>query len=157
MRARRLCALLLAALLCLTGCGSLNFTSAEPIEVVSYDGSTIGDRTPTCTANPELAEELRAGIMAQQNVTLHGWELDTVTACLDELMALPDYFWFRGYHVQATTGLRTEAEISFTWLYDDGPAKYVSMCRKADEILAGAPWAGTTPSRCTSTTGSRRT
>ena len=36
MRARRLCALLLAALLCLTGCGSLNFTSAEPIEVVDF-------------------------------------------------------------------------------------------------------------------------
>ena len=139
---KRLCILFLAAIVCLSGCGSLNFTSAEPPEIVSFDGSTIGDRTPTCTANPALAEQLRAAIMEQRDATVRGWELDTVTACLDELMALPDYFWFRGYHVQATTGLRTEAEISFTWLYDDGPAKYVSMCRKADEILAGAPWAG---------------
>ena len=35
MRAKRLCALLLLAALCLSGCGSLNFTTAEPIEVVS--------------------------------------------------------------------------------------------------------------------------
>ena len=142
MQAKRLCALLLCAALCLSGCGSLNFTSAEPIAVVSYDGSTIGDRTPVCTANPDLAEELRAAILSQQDLTLHGWDLDLVTACLDELMALPDYFWFRGYHVSATTGLRTTAEIAFRWLYDDGPAKYEALCAKADEILAAAPWMG---------------
>ena len=142
MRAKRLCALLLLAALCLSGCGSLNFTTAEPIEVVSYDGSTIGDRTPACTANPDLAEQLRAGIMAQQNLTLHGWDLDVISACLDELMALPDYFWFRGYHITASTGLRTTAEIEFRWLYEDGPAKYQALCAKADEILAAAPWQG---------------
>ena len=135
MQAKRLCALLLCAALCLSGCGSMNFTSAEPIAVVSYDGSTIGDRTPVCTANPDLAEELRAAILSQQDLTLHGWDLDLVTACLDELMALPDYFWFRGYHVSATTGLRTTAEIAFRWLYDDGPAKYEALCAKADVIV----------------------
>ena len=136
--------ILLAALaaLCLSGCGSLNFTTAEPIEVVSYDGSTIGDRTPACTANPDLAEQLRAGIMAQQDLTLHGWDLDVISACLDELMTLPDYFWFRGYHISASTGLRTTAEITFRWLYEDGPAKYNELCAKADEILAAAPWMG---------------
>lgn len=142
MCAKRLCALLLLAALCLTGCGSLNFTTAEPIEVVSFDGSTIGDRTPACTANPDLAEQLRAGIMAQQDLTLHGWDLDVISACLDELMALPDYFWFRGYHISASTGLRTTAEVTFRWLYEDGAAKYNALCAKADEILSAAPWMG---------------
>ena len=142
MRAKRLCALLLLAALCLAGCGSLNTVSAEPVAVVSYDGSGIGDRTPACTANPELAEQLRAGILAQQNVTVQGWDLDTVSACLDELMVLPDYFWFRGYHISASTGLRTTAEVEFRWLYDDGPAKYAALCAKADEILSAAPWQG---------------
>jgi len=137
---KRIAALLLAALLCLAGCGSLNVSSAEPPEIVSFDGSSIGDRTPVCTANPELAEQLRAGILAGQNVTVQGWDLDTVTACLDELMVLPEYFWFSGYHVTASTGLRTTAEISFRWLYDDGPARYAELCAKADEILSGAPW-----------------
>ena len=139
---KRLCALLLAAVLCLSGCGSLNFTSSEPPAVVSYDGSTIGDRTPTCTANPDLAALIRAGIESQQNVTIQGWDLDTITACLDELMVLPEYFWFRGYHVAASTGLRTTAEVEFRWLYDDGPARYQTLCAKADEILAAAPWMG---------------
>lgn len=141
MQAKRLCALLLIAALCLSGCGSLNFTAAEPA-AVSFDGASIGDRTPTCTANPDLAEELRAGIMAQRNLTLHGWTLDVISACLDELMALPDYFWFRGYHISASTGLRTTAEIEFRWLYEDGAAKYDALCAKADEILAAAPWEG---------------
>ena len=142
MQAKRLCALLLMAALWLSGCGSLNHASVAPAAVVSRDGSTIGDRTPTCTANPELAEELRAGIMAQQNLTLHGWELDVITACLDELMELPEYFWFRGYHVSASTALRTTAEVEFRWLYDDGAEKYRELCAKADEILAAAPWQG---------------
>lgn len=141
-RKKRLCALLLTAALCLSSCGSLNFTSAEPPEIISYDGSTLGDRAPVCTSNPELADLLRAGIMAQQNVTVQGWELETITACLDELMVLPEYFWFRGYHIAASTGLRTTAEVEFTWLYEDGPARYDALCQKADEILSAAPWQG---------------
>ena len=137
----RAIALLLIALLCLSGCGSLNFTSAEPPTIVS-DGSALPDRIPTCTSNPDLAAELRAGIESAQNITVQGWDLDTVSACLDELMALPEYFWFRGYHVTATTGLRTTAEIEFHWLYDDGPARYQALCARADEILAAAPWMG---------------
>ena len=139
---KRLCALVLAALVWLSGCGSLNFTSAEAPEIIAYDGSTLGDRTPICTANAELAAQLRAGIEAEQNVTIQGWELDTISACLDELMTLPEYFWFRGYHVSATTGLRTTAEIEFRWLYDDGPARSAALCARADEILAAAPWQG---------------
>lgn len=139
---KRLCALLLAAVVLLSGCGSLNFTSAEAPEIVAYDGSTLGDRTPNCTANPDLAAQLRAAIEAQQDATVHGWELDAIGACLDELMELPEYFWVRGYHITATTGLRTTAKVTFRWLCDDGPAKYAALCARADEILASAPWLG---------------
>ena len=135
----RICLILLALCLCLTGCGALNYHSAEAPEIVSSDGSSIGDRTPNCTANPALADELRAAIMDARDTTVQGWDLDLITACLDELMAVPDYFWFRGYHVEATTGLRTTADVTFTWLYPDGPARYQEMCRRADEILAAAP------------------
>ena len=138
-RTRRLVALLLVMVLLLAGCGSLNFSSAEAPEIIATDGSTIGDRTPWCTANPALAELLRAAIMREENVTVQGWDTDTIAACLDEMMELPELFWFRGYHITATTGLRTNADITFTWLYDDGPAKYQALCDKCDEILTWAP------------------
>lgn len=138
-RTRRLTALLLMMVLLLAGCGSLNFSSAEAPEIIANDGSTIGDRTPWCTANPDLAAELRAAIEREENVTIQGWDTEVIAACLDEMMELPELFWFRGYHIAATTGLRTSAEITFTWLYEDGPQKYQVLCAKSDEILEYAP------------------
>ena len=137
---RRLTALVLLLALLLTGCGSLNFSSAEAPEIIAADGSSLGDRTPWCTANHALAESLRAAIEREENITIQGWATDTIAACLDELMEQPELFWFRGYHISATTGLRTTAEITFTWLYEDGPAKYQALCDKCDEILLYAPW-----------------
>lgn len=138
-RTRRLVALLLVMVLLLAGCGSLNFSSAEAPEIITTDGSTLGDRTPWCTANPDLAAELRAAIEREENVTIQGWDTEVIAACLDELMEEPELFWFRGYHITATTGLRTTAEITFTWLYEDGPAKYQALCAKSDEVLQYAP------------------
>ena len=137
---RSVIAIFLTLTLLLAGCGSLNFSSAPAPEIVATDGSTLGDRTPWCTANPALAETLRAAIEREEDVTVRGWATETIAACLDELMDQPELFWFRGYHIAATTGLRTTAEVTFTWLYDDGPARYQQLCAKADEILSAAPW-----------------
>ena len=138
----RITALWLALALLLTGCGSLNITSAPAPTIVGSDGegaAVLRDSMPNCTANPELAQQLRAAIEAQQDTTVQGWAAETITACLDELLEAPELFWCTGYNLTAVTGLRTRADITFHWLYDDGRARYDAMCAAADAVRADAP------------------
>lgn len=137
---RRLLALLLTLLVLLGGCGSLDHASAPAPAVVDDSGAQLPDAAPSCTANPELADTLRAAILQQSaSVTVRGYPLDIVEACLAELLDDPALFWCTGYHLTATTVLTTTVEITFRWLYDDGPARYAMLCAAADEVLAAAP------------------
>lgn len=144
--ARKCTALLLALALlaALPGCGILNRTgtgtSASAPPVVTGAGAALPEAAPNCAACPELAEALRGAIERQEDsVTVRGYALETVEACLGELMDDPALFWCTGYHVTATTRLTTTAEVTFRWLYDDGPARYEALCAAADAVLADAP------------------
>lgn len=139
MRQRSL-ALCLALALLLSGCGVLNRASAPAPAVVGGSGAQLPDAAPNCTANPAVAEVLRTAIEQQNDTaTVRGYALETVEACLSELMADPALFWCIGYHLTASTRLTTTTEITFRWLYDDGPARYAELCAAADAVLAAAP------------------
>lgn len=129
----------------LSGCGVLNRSSGAPTvyapapSVVGGSGTALPDPFPACTANPALAEQLRAAVAAQEDAHVRGYALETVQACLDELLEAPDLFWYAGYELTATTLLTTTVDVRFHWLYDDGPARYDALCAAADEALAAAP------------------
>ena len=132
--------LALALLAALGGCGVLNRASAPAPAVVGGSGAQLPDAAPNCTANPEVAAVLRDAIERQSDtVTVRGCPLETVEACLGELLDDPELFWCTGYHLTASTVLTTTVEITFRWLYDDGPARYAALCDAADAVLAGAP------------------
>lgn len=132
--------LALALLAALPGCGSLNRARAPAPAIVGGSGAQLPDAAPNCTANPDVAGVLRSAIEQQRDaVTVRGCPLDTVEACLSELMADPALFWCVGYSLTASTLLTTTTEITFRWLYDDGPARYAALCAAADEVLAAAP------------------
>lgn len=132
--------LALTLLVSLGGCGSLNRASAPAPTVVGGNGAQLPDAAPNCTANPELRDLLRGAILQQSSpATVRGYPLDTVEACLGELLDDPELFWCTGYHLTAVTVLTTAVEVTFRWLYDDGPARYAALCNAADEVLAAAP------------------
>lgn len=135
---RRLLALCLA-LLMLSGCGSLNRARAPAPDVVGGSGAQLPDAAPNCTANPAVAEALRSAIEQQRTATVRGCPLETVEACLGELLDDPALFWCTGYSLTASTLLTTTTEVTFRWLYDDGAARYAELCAAADAVLAGAP------------------
>ena len=132
-------AMLLALTIVLTGCGSLRLTSAKAPDVVYSGGDMLRDPAPNCDAYPALAMQLRDAVMAQEDVTVQGWDSQVVAACLDELMADPGLFWVIGYHLTGSTGYHPTAQITFRWLCEDGKAKYDEMCQTADAVLAEAP------------------
>ena len=132
-------ALLLALALALTGCGSLRLTSAKAPDVVYSGGDALRDPAPNCEAYPALTGKLRDAIMAQEDVTLSGWDTQVVAACLDELMADPGLFWVTGYHLTGSTGSNPTAQITFRWLCENGSAMYDEMCARADDVLRDAP------------------
>lgn len=132
-------ALLLVLSLVLTGCGSLRLTSAKAPDVVYTGGDMLRDPAPNCDAYPALTGKLRDAIMAQEDVTLRGWDSKVVAACLDELMADPGLFWVIGYHLTGSSGSNPTAQITFRWLCDNGRQMYDEMCARADAVLAEAP------------------
>ena len=139
MKRNTILAMTLVLALLLTGCGSLHLTSAKAPDVIYTGGDLLHDPAPNCDAYPELAGQLRAAIMAQEDVTVYGWDSKLVAACLDELMKDPGLFWMIGYHLTGSSGVNATAQINFKWLCEDGPAKYEEMCAKADAVLAEAP------------------
>lgn len=138
-RCARLFLALCLALTLLSGCGVLNRASAPAPAVVGGSGAQLPDAAPNCSANPDVAETLRSAIEQQSAATVRGCPLETVEACLAELLDDPALFWCTGYSLTASTLLTTTTEITFRWLYDDGPARYAELCAAADAVLAGAP------------------
>lgn len=136
---RRLLVLSLVLTLLLSGCGMLNRASAPAPTVIAGSGAQLPDAAPNCTANPAVAETLRTAIEQQSPAIVRGCPLETVEACLGELLDDPALFWCTGYSLTASTLLTTTTEITFRWLYDDGPARYAELCAAADAVLADAP------------------
>ena len=136
---KQLLVLLLAMAFVLSGCGSLRLAKADVPDVVYTGGDPLRDPAPNCAAYPALAGKLRDAILAQEDITLQGWDTKVVAACLDELMADPGLFWVIGYHLSGSTGASPTAQITFRWLCDNGRAMYDEMCAKADAILSEAP------------------
>lgn len=137
--ARFFLTLCLALMLLLSGCGVLNRASAPMPAIVGGSDAKLPDAAPNCTANPGVAEALRTAIEQQSTATVRGCPLETVEACLGELLDDPALFWCTGYSLTASTLLTTTTEITFRWLYDDGAARYAQLCAAADAVLAGAP------------------